>query len=82
MFVCSHAWYRWFELAAAGGNSEGLYNVGALYAYGSAGYERNVTRGVEYFERSANHTRPFPMAVHALGNYHYGMFDPVRNLKS
>ena len=69
-----------FERAAAAGNSEGLYNIGVFYANGHAGYPKNVTKAISYFELASNHSNPFPMALHAMGNYYYGLIDKVIEL--
>ena len=66
--------YRWFERAAAQDHPEGLYNIGVFHANGHAGYARNFEEAVRHFERAANQEQPFPMAVHAMGNAHYGSF--------
>jgi TPR repeat protein len=45
--------------------------------YGLGGFARNEEMAVSYFFRAANGSNPFPMAVHALGNY---FKDSLRNL--
>jgi TPR repeat protein len=61
---------RWFERAAAQGHAEGLYNVGVFHANGQGGIPRNAELADEYFYRAANAAKPFPMALHAMGNRH------------
>ena len=60
---------KWFERAAAQNDPEGLYNIGVMLANGQAGYKINHSEAFAYFKKSADSKKPFPMALHAVGNY-------------
>lgn len=64
----------WFERAAAQGDPEGLYNMGVLQALGQGGFVANQSAAFHYFFRAAHpedaNQEPFPMAVHAMGNFY------------
>lgn len=60
----------WFERAAAQNHPEALYNIGLFYKDGIAGYEKNMTKSLEYIKRSADSEKPFPMALNSLGHYY------------
>ena len=63
-----HHHHRWFERAAAAGNAEGMFNIGAMLLAGNPRGGRNREKAIEYFLRASNGTDPFPFAVYALGN--------------
>jgi TPR repeat protein len=61
---------EWFQRAADLNHPEGLYNIGVMYQNAQGGLPMNRTLAFHYFERAANHSNPFPMALHAVG-MHY-----------
>lgn len=61
---------HWFERAAEQGNAEGLYNVGVFHNNGQGGLPVNPQLAMDFFIRAANAPVPFPMAVHAVGQYY------------
>jgi len=60
---------QWFERAAALGDAEGMYNVGVFHNNGQAGLPVDPDLALDYFIRAANAPNPFPMALHAVGQY-------------
>lgn len=47
-----------------------MYNLGAFYANGQGGLERDPVRAHDLFMRAAHAQQPFNMALHALGNHY------------
>ena len=49
---------------------QGLYNMGVFLENGQAGFERDPQAALAFFEKAANASRPFPLALAALGQHH------------
>lgn len=64
-------------MAAEANHPEGLYNLGVLHENGLAGLPVNRDLALDYFQRAADHPRPFDMAVHAMGSNHLRGFNGV-----
>lgn len=56
----------------------GALAPGVFHELGQGGLTKNRSQALTYYERAANASKPFHMALHALGNHHRYHPDPTK----